>query len=511
MPDPVIVVGAVLAGKYRVERVLGQGGMGVVVEATQLDLDRRVALKFLRTSALPEKSSALTRFEREARTIARLRGEHVVQVYDVGRLAQGEPFIVMELLSGEDLSAVLDREQRLPVATAIDYVLQACEAMAEAHVAGVIHRDLKPANLFVTRRADGRPLIKVLDFGISKLVAETTSLNLTSGVLGSPLYMSPEQLSSSKDVDHRTDVWSLGTILYELTTGSPAFQAEGLPQVCARIMVGTPDPIAKDRSDIPRGLEAVLIKCLRRYPDERFLSVADLAAALMPFARKSSLGSAEATIRIIQASSLPHGSLPRMQDSVAPPAFDATKLSAGLATDKTVFSGPPESVLREYGAKPSSAGAGGARTVNVSGAPPAAGTQGELKPLVFPADPELSGAPSVSRPLIWGAIALLAVLAAFATLQVVRRSDGAAAASATPETPPAPPPEPPPGANEPARPAEASAAPAAPSPAPTTPDAAPLAVSRPAAPPVRAKPAAATKGRAKPAAADDTEQLLNHR
>lgn len=503
MPDPVIVVGAVLAGKYRVERVLGQGGMGVVVEATQLDLDRRVALKFLRTSALPEKSSALTRFEREARTIARLRGEHIVQVYDVGRLPEGEPFIVMELLSGEDLSAVLDREQRLPVATAIDYVLQACEAMAEAHVAGVIHRDLKPANLFVTRRADGRPLIKVLDFGISKLVAETTSLNLTSGVLGSPLYMSPEQLSSSKDVDPRTDVWSLGTILYELVTGSPAFQAEGLPQVCARIMVGMPDPIGRDRSDIPRELEAVMIKCLRRYADERYLSVADLAAALMPFARKSSLTSAEATIRIVQASSLPHGPLPRVQDSLAPPAFDATKPSAGMATDKTVFSGPPESVLRDY---PKIASSKGARTVNVSGAPPAA-TQGELKPLVFPADSAPQGGPALSRPLVWGVVAVLAALAVFATLKVVRSGEGAAAAASA--EPAATAPTSPPLAAEPASPTPAPASPALPKAAAAA-DATPAAVSRPAPPPTRTKPPAA-KPRTKPAAADDAEQLLNHR
>jgi serine/threonine-protein kinase len=224
-----VQVGAILAGKYRVERVLGQGGMGVVVEATQLDLDRRVALKFLRNAVLPETSVALTRFEREARTVARLRGAHIVQVYDVGKLEHGEPFIVMELLAGEDLSVLLDRELRLSVADAVDYILQSCEAMAEAHVAGVVHRDLKPANLFLTRGPDGRALVKVLDFGISKLMStDTSQLSLTSGVLGSPLYMSPEQLRSAKDIDHRSDVWSLGTILYELVAGFPAFQADGL-------------------------------------------------------------------------------------------------------------------------------------------------------------------------------------------------------------------------------------------------------------------------------------------
>lgn len=510
MPEVAVQVGAVLAGKYRVERVLGQGGMGVVVEALQLDLDRRVALKFLRTSALPEKNSALTRFEREARTIARLRGEHVVQVYDVGRLEHGEPFIVMELLAGEDLSAVLDREQRVPVPTAIDYVLQACEAMAEAHVAGVIHRDLKPANLFLTTRADGRPLLKVLDFGISKLLSETTSLNLTSGVLGSPLYMSPEQLASSKDIDHRTDVWSLGTILYELICGTPAFQAEGLTQVCARIMAGAPDPIGKNVRDVPRGLEQVLTKCLRRYPEERHLSVADLAVALMPFARKSSLHAAEAAIRIVQASSLPHGPLPRLMDSL-PPGFDATKLSPGIANDKTVFSGPPESVLREQ-SRPES---GGGLTVNVSGAPPAApveATQGELRPLVSLTNYEPPRNSAVPRSLVWGALAMLAVLAVLATLQLVQRS-AATTDSASPEpaatTPgalPVPPP-PPQLAAQPPSPtpveiATATAASTAPPP--------PTAVARPV-PAAKARTAPAAKAPPKPASPDDTEHLLNHR
>jgi eukaryotic-like serine/threonine-protein kinase len=501
VPDAQVPIGAVLAGKYRVERVLGQGGMGVVVEATQLDLERRVALKFLRQSVVPEQGSALTRFEREARTIARMRGEHVVQVYDVGRLEHGEPFIVMELLTGEDLSALLERERRLPVATAVDYVLQACEAMAEAHVAGVIHRDLKPANLFVSKRADGRPLVKVLDFGISKLLSETTSLSLTSGVLGSPLYMSPEQLSSSKDIDPRTDVWSLGTILYELLTGSPAFQAEGLAQVCARIMAGAPDPIRNELRDVPPALEAVLVKCLRRYPEERYLSVADLAAALIPFARKSSLVSAETTIRIVQGSSLAHGPLPPITDSVPPPPFDSTKVSAGVAIDKTVASGPPFSLAEEYLASSSGPGA---RTANVSGAPPAQ-TQSELKPLVFPETGEPSPLANVSRAWLWAVVAGLAVLAGvIATLQLAGRGEApAVAVSAEPAAASLPPPAPssPPLAAEPASPPPSAAPPTA-APAPATPP--PLPVTKP-------RPAAVAKPKPQPAGVDDTEKLLNHR
>lgn len=491
MPDAQVPIGAVLAGKYRVEHVLGQGGMGVVVEATQLDLERRVALKFLRQSAVPGEVSALTRFEREARTIARLRGEHIVQIYDVGRLEHGEPFIVMELLTGEDLSALLDREQRLPVATAVDYVLQACEAMAEAHVAGVIHRDLKPANLFVSKRADGRPLVKVLDFGISKLVSETTSVNLTSGVLGSPLYMSPEQLSSSKDIDARTDVWSLGTILYELVTGSPAFQAEGLPQVCARIIAGTPDPVGNELRDVPPELEAVLLKCLRRYPEERYLSVADLAAALIPFARRGSLVSAEATIRIVQGSSLAHGPLPRVMDSLPPPGLDTTKVSAGVANDTTLSSGPP------------SFGPGG-RTVNVSGAPPPTQTQGELKPLAFPATSEAAPVTSGSRAWMWGVVAVLAVLAAVIATQQLARRGQTPAVSAEPAAASSPSPAPAPSLPQ------LVAEPASPPPSEPAPLAPPVAATRPPAPPTKPRPAAA-KPRPQPASADDSEKLLNHR
>ena len=347
-----VEIGAVLGGRYRVERVLGRGGMGVVVEATQLGLERRVALKFLKTAPAPDAGKSLTRFEREARTVAHLRGPHVVQVYDVGRLDTGEPFIVMELLNGEDLSALLAREQRLPVATAVDYVLQACEAMAEAHVAGVVHRDLKPANLFLSRGPDGRPLIKVLDFGISKLMAaETTDLNLTIGVVGSPRYMSPEQLGSSKDIDHRTDVWSLGAILYELLVGTPAFDAEALPQLCTRIMLGTAEPMTATAPDVPIELEATILRCLSKAPEDRFSTVADLAMALLPFARQSSHGAAETAMRIVRASTLSHSLPPSVRES-QPPARSP--------------SGNPMSSPHTSSAPPSSAG-----TVNISAPPPA--------------------------------------------------------------------------------------------------------------------------------------------
>jgi eukaryotic-like serine/threonine-protein kinase len=421
-----VQVGAILAGKYRVERVLGQGGMGVVVEATQLDLDRRVALKFLRNAVLPETSVALTRFEREARTVARLRGAHIVQVYDVGKLEHGEPFIVMELLAGEDLSVLLDRELRLSVADAVDYILQSCEAMAEAHVAGVVHRDLKPANLFLTRGPDGRALVKVLDFGISKLMStDTSQLSLTSGVLGSPLYMSPEQLRSAKDIDHRSDVWSLGTILYELVAGFPAFQADGLPQVCARIMMDPPDPISATIAGFPAELESIILGCLQKAPEDRYPTVADLALALLPFARKSARSSAETAIRIVRGSKLAHGALPQAFDSMPPPggAERITRGGGGLAEGAaaTVASGPPS-----FGAAPEAAEAISANegTINISGAPPSL-TQAELNPLVSTrATGKSSGSSTpLARGLVWGGVGLAAAAAVLLTAQIARRAE----------------------------------------------------------------------------------------
>ena len=229
---PPVSPGDVLAGKYRVERVIGAGGMGVVVQATHLELDERVAMKFLLPHAI-ENAEAATRFVREARAAVKIKSEHVARVTDVGRLENGAPYIVMEFLQGSDLAAVLQNGP-LSIEDAVDFVLQASDAMAEAHAANIVHRDLKPSNLFMSLRSDGTPLIKVLDFGISKVNVPDTSdagLTRTTAIMGSPFYMSPEQMRSSKDVDHRTDIWALGVILYELLTGTQPFNGETLPQL----------------------------------------------------------------------------------------------------------------------------------------------------------------------------------------------------------------------------------------------------------------------------------------
>ncbi len=240
--------GDVLVGKYRVERVLGVGGMGVVVAATHLQLDQRVALKFMLPAALAS-GDAVARFLREARAVVRLRGEHVARVLDVGTLETGAPYIVMEYLDGDDLSATLDKQGTLSAGEAAGYVLQACEAMAEAHALRIVHRDLKPQNLFLTRRPDGSPFIKVLDFGISKTGAVEGAPDFsgtqTSAVMGSPAYMSPEQIQSSKDVDARTDIWALGVILYQLVSGRMPFNAATVVELCVRVLHVEPEPLAR--------------------------------------------------------------------------------------------------------------------------------------------------------------------------------------------------------------------------------------------------------------------------
>ena len=216
--DSPVQEGDVLAGKYRVEKVLGFGGMGVVVSAFRGDLEQRVAVKFL-SEAAAERTDAAERFRREARAAAKIRSEHVARVLDVGTLDTGLPYMVMEFLEGNDISDELNQHPHgLPMVEAVDFMLQAIEALAEAHAAGVVHRDLKPGNIFLARRADGSRRVKVLDFGISKALSGTSveelSLTKTAALIGSPLYMAPEQMRSAKDVDTRADIWSLGAMLY---------------------------------------------------------------------------------------------------------------------------------------------------------------------------------------------------------------------------------------------------------------------------------------------------------
>jgi serine/threonine-protein kinase len=305
MADIPVEIGQVLAGKYKVEDVLGIGGMGVVVAARHLQLDQRVALKFLRPEAM-QSAEAVERFQREARSAVRLRSEHVAKVTDVGTLDTGAPYMVMEYLEGADLSRVVHATGSITIEEGVHFVLQACEAIAEAHSLGIIHRDLKPQNLFVTRRVDGKPLIKVLDFGISKTLDTQAGLSLTrtSSIMGSPLYMSPEQMRSSKNVDQRSDIWALGVILYELLTGRVPFEAEAIPELCLKVVQDPVEPPRQLRPDVSEGLNAVVVKCLEKEPNHRFSNVAELAAALEPYS-EAARGSSERIAATLNVPSRP--------------------------------------------------------------------------------------------------------------------------------------------------------------------------------------------------------------
>lgn len=289
-------VGDVLAGKYRVERVLGEGGMGVVVAAYHQLLDQRVAVKLLYQDVADRE--AQSRLLLEARSAAKLNSDHVARVIDVDTGADGLPFIIMELLDGADLCQIADARGALPRWLVVDYILQALEGLAHAHVRGIIHRDLKPSNLFLANRPDGTQIIKILDFGISKSTDEgpdRRTAQLTGGrsVLGSPPYMSPEQVRAPKTVDHRTDIWSLGICMYELLTSSMPFGGDELQETFAQILEKEPAPIRSMVNGVPAGLEQVVMKCLAKNRDDRYADVGELAKALVPFGSGTWMQSAD--------------------------------------------------------------------------------------------------------------------------------------------------------------------------------------------------------------------------
>lgn len=274
--------GELVCGRYRLLRPLGEGGMGLVFEAEHLRLRQSVAIKFLRPEvlAMPD---AIERFEREARASCRMRGPHVVHVLDVDTDELGRPFMVMELLHGRDLEAELRARGALSVTEAVDWVLQACAAVAEAHQAGIIHRDLKPSNLFLAEEFGSR-VVKVLDFGISKISVDAEpAVTGVAVTMGTPLYMSPEQVRSSKDVDGRTDVWSLGVILYELIAGAPPFLGTTTAAIAAIVADATPG-LRESFPHVSSELERVVMTALAKAPDDRFPTAEALAAALLPFA-----------------------------------------------------------------------------------------------------------------------------------------------------------------------------------------------------------------------------------
>jgi serine/threonine-protein kinase len=329
--------GDLIGDRYQIRALLGSGGMGVVFEAIHLQLRQRVAIKVL-APELCEEPEAVARFLREARAMVQINSEHVARVTDVGTLDSGEPYIVMEHLEGSDLGAVLERSGRVSVEEAATYLVQASDAIAEAHSIGVIHRDLKPSNLFLTRRRDGSSLVKVLDFGISKAVptisaGRTSMRTATSVVMGSPLYMSPEQLRSSKNVDPRSDVWSLGVLLHELLAGEPPFSADTLPGLLAKIIADPPTPLRSARSDTPPALEAAVQRCLEKDPEDRYQTVSDFAKALEPFAPRAVHQPFARTLHGVQ-----HAELRSRPGGAAPPAVEGRTSSEAPTAADTVRS-----------------------------------------------------------------------------------------------------------------------------------------------------------------------------
>ncbi|MEZ4220452.1 MAG: serine/threonine-protein kinase [Polyangiaceae bacterium] len=298
--------GDVLVGKYRVERLLGQGGMGVVIEATHVALGERVAMKFL-LPELAKDPEATERFLREARAAVRIKSPHVAKVSDVGTLDNGAPYMVMEFLEGQDASELLQKHGVMALPDAVDLLVQACDAIAEAHSYGIVHRDLKPANLFITRHADGSPFVKVLDFGISKVMDErqVSQLTRTTATLGSALYMSPEQIRQTRSVDHRTDIYALGVTLYELLSAAYPFDADTFPALCVEIATGTAVPLGTRRSDLPPQLLAVVERAIARDPKTRFQNVGEFCLALEPWANPGALTLIQRVARLTGA--LPQG------------------------------------------------------------------------------------------------------------------------------------------------------------------------------------------------------------
>jgi serine/threonine-protein kinase len=288
---------ALIARRFRIGRAIGTGGMSAVFRGRDERLGREVAFKILNPE-LALSRQVVARFVNEARTLARLDCPHIVRVFDAGVTKEADgaplPYMVLELLHGEDLRAQCDRGPVEDPTVAVDWILQACEGLAAAHAEGVVHRDLKPDNLFIAAQPDGTEVVKVIDFGIARSITRPSALTAVGGSVGSPGYMSPEQLRDASAADERSDIWSLGVVLYELLAGVPPFEADSMMTLCSQILAGRPPRVARHRPDLPRGLAQVIHRCLQIDPEDRYANIAELAEALSEFCP----GSEEAVRRI---------------------------------------------------------------------------------------------------------------------------------------------------------------------------------------------------------------------
>jgi eukaryotic-like serine/threonine-protein kinase len=383
-----VPIGELLAGRYRVERVLGCGGFGAVYMATDSVIGRNVAIKVLAQQHIHSEDTK-ERFLREARALAVLQGEHGAQLHDVGVLADGRPFLSMEYLQGHDLQEELRKRGPLPVIQAVRTVVDVCRGLAAAHAQGIVHRDLKPQNIFWAFRPDGTHVTKLLDFGVAR-VAQATPLTQSGAWVGTPRFMSPEQLMSPGSVDTRADIWALGVVLYEILTAKPIFDASSAAQYASKVLTERPVPLRARMHSLDAALEAVVDRCLQQEPARRFQSVVELANALLPFSGGAAPLSSAA------------GSSPQRALALSAPPVDAASTIAG----------PPRA--------------------------PMVAPQTTAGPLVAaPRDAPARGSMGVALGLGGVTLGLLAIAALGAVALVMRQQERAAQLSAPPSSSPA--------------------------------------------------------------------------
>ena len=345
VPGSTIHIGDLIAGKYRILGMLAIGGVGMVLKAEEAKLDRVVAVKLLLPNRAKD-SAIAARFEKEARSAVKLKSEHVARIIELGELDNHQPFIVLEFLEGQDLAEHIEENGPLPPSTAVDYTLQACEALAEAHALGLVHRDLKPANLFLALRPGGTRILKVIDFGLAKTTrfARTgtsgpdTSITSATAVVGTPRYMAPEQLRGTKQVDGRTDIWALGATLYEMLSGRPAFDGPNVTEVWDAILRGAPPSLSEVRKDVPSELAAVVARCMEKDPRARYGSVAEMAADLVD------LGSPESRVHALRAIRACREGIGHSDTPVSAPAQTAREGTTTLLSRLRRAGKPPDSI-----------------------------------------------------------------------------------------------------------------------------------------------------------------------
>lgn len=313
-------------GKYRIDRVIGRGGIGLVLKAHHLHLNEPVAIKVLLPRSAAD-DEVVRRFQREAQAVVKLKSEHVCRVQDIGRLDNGAPYMVMEYMAGYDLRYMLKKHQRLDARISVDFIIQACAALGEAHALGIIHRDIKPGNLFIAQRHDGSPMLKILDFGISK-VENTSGEEITHAdtVLGTPAYMSPEQMRAPRTVDSRTDIWSLGVVLYELIGGTRPFRGQSFSDLCIKIVS---EPVPPIPVSVSPGLHEAVMRALRKDREARYQNVAEMSAAFAPFSgdQSQAVSLSQRTSRALQVPVLPPDKLTGSHASINTPISQISQIS----------------------------------------------------------------------------------------------------------------------------------------------------------------------------------------